>query len=917
MRLVLFSCFIAMFWQMAAPVFAQKVELLAWGDMYKNKPQGNLQLCKLPNTSLLGICTAEGRLVIAPKYLDIRRIEQPCGGEYFIFAQRNPRRANSSAGQPPMPFRQPIASESEAGQLILFSDYYLYGLMSAQTLQDWADNKTMRKGGEKVACPYIDIRFLCPQPNLVSFLLTTDKGKKQLAYFEQISQRLQVLPQQWANIELIEGQYLKLKKGNFFGLGQLLYPQGLQMLLPESYDSINFIGSTANDAPANTITILAQKQSKWAMYNLLGKAITGHSYSQYIYQAEAKAFLLQTLKHTSKKKNNKWGLVQVQADKLQQLLPFSYDSISILSNKSGTIHDAIALKKGQWGVLMDIYKLPQQRLAFQYQQIIAITTSGDNIEYLAQREGKTEYWTNGQLRPIVGEFSQIGRALSPNLRIVKHKNKSGLLQTKTLNIVCPTIYDEISELQLNQQPTDSSDAPSFLRIRSQQLVGLYAVDRETVIIPAAYDSINYLSPQIAQIWRSGKVGGFDLYNNTEIISPEFDEIQILKSQYLPNAYLLRQGENWGLWRQGAPLLACLYDSFYLDSREEFLILNKLILNKLTLNKADSETLIIDLKRLAGYKNTNLSTDIQLNPITIIVQPIANYFAPQWTYNIGQIDSLTNNLSRISTANGRVYITTQNSNAPFLMLDSKGNALTMPAQLTDFKTDLKANEKPLSFVLSADANFLFYIIYTNAAFQLHALKLKTSNNATIWQPLWQQDLTEPLSAGFCLIDIDKDKKPDPVLIFNKNIIAYSTNTGRRLWAYAAPFPLTGQAYTMAENRDKIANLFIANLQISGKNGQPIGAITPPNAAPPLPAIFTPAYPPQIVQFAKQKPAQTLIVSDNGYLLLLPINSNQISLTLRLPALLAAPPIVADIDGDGLLELLLHCKDGVLYCYKASN
>lgn len=854
MRLLLFSCFVAMFWQMAMPVFAQKVELLPWGDKYKNKPQGNLQLCKLPNTSLLGICTAEGRLIIAAKYLDIRRIEQPCGGEYFIFAQRNPRRANSSEGQPPMPFREPIANEAEAGELILFSDYYLYGLISAQTLQDWAAHKTIRKGGEKIACPYIDMRFLCPQPNLVSFILTTDKGKKQLAYFEQLSQRLQVLPQQWASVELLDGQYLKLKKAKFFGIGQWQYPQGLQMLLPESYDSINFIGSIN--------FILAQKQSKWAMYNLLGKAITPHSYSQYSYQAEAKAFLLQTTKHKKKNKNNKWGLAQVQADKLKPLLPFSYDSITILSNKSSTINDAIALKKGQWGVLMDIYNLPQQRLGFQYQQIIAISTNNqDNIDYLAQREGKTEYWTNGQLRPIVGEFSEVGRAVSPNLRIIKHKNKFGLLQIKTLNIVCPTIYDEITALQLSQQLTDNSNTPSFLRIRAQQLVGLYAVDRETVIIPATYDSINLLSPQIAQIWRAGKVGGFDLYNNTEIISPEFDEIQALKSQHLPNAYLIRQGEDWGLWRQGAPLLACLYDSFYIDSREEFLFFSK----------ADSQTLIIDLKRLADYKNTDLSTDIRLNPITIIAQPITNYFAPKWTYNIEKTDSL----SRISTANGRVYITTQNSNAPFLILDSKGKPLTMPAQLTD----LKANQKPLSFVLSADENFLFY---TNAAFQLHALKLKVSKNTATWQPLWQQNLNEPLSAAIHLIDIDKDKKQDPVLILNNKILAYSTSTGRRL------------------------------------NSQAIGAITSTTAAAPLlPAIFRPAYPPQTVQLSKHKPVQTLIVTDNGYLLLLPPNSHQILLTLRLPALLAAPPIVADIDGDGILELLLQGKNGVLYCYKAPN
>jgi hypothetical protein len=765
----------------------------------------------------------------------------------------------------------------------LFSDYYLYGIISAQTLQDLAETKTMKKGGEKIACPYVDIGFYCPQANLPTFLLTTTKEKKQLAYFEQLSRSLKILPQQWANIELIAGQYLKLKKGKFFGVGQLQYPQGLQILLPESYDSLDFISSPEDMPAAYNITILARKQSKWAIYNLLGKAITKHSYSQYRYQAQEAAFLLQNAK------NKKWGLAKIEAAKLRPLLPFSYDSLTILSNKSGNINDAIALKKGKWGVLMDIYKLPQQRLAFQYQQILVATATEDNIEYLALREGKTEYWANGQLRPIIGEFSEIGRNLSPNLRLVKNKNKFGLLQTKTLTLVCPTIYDEIREFS-----TDTSQsAPPFLLLRAQKLIGLYAIDRETIIIPATYDSINYLNPQIVQVWRGGKVGCFDLYNNTEIISPEFDQIQALNNTYLPNSYLLRQGENWGLWRQGAQILPCQYNSFSIDSRQEFLLLNQ-----------DTQTVFIDIKRLGQQKNSNFNLD----SCALIAKPIATHFAPKWKYNIGQTDSF----SRINIANERVYITTNKANAPFLMLDNKGNALPLPAVLADFK----ANEKPLSFVISADEKLLFY---TNAALQLHALKLKNTKNAATYQPLWQQnltqDLTEIMSAGFCLIDIDKDKKEDPVLIFNKKIIAYSTNSSKRLWAYAAPFSLAGQAYTADLNKDKIPDIITANLQISGKNGQPIGAINSPAAAPRLPSIFVPTFPLQSVRFSNKKPLQTLIATDNGYLLILPSSSNNIQKILRLPAPLFAPPIVADIDGDGLLELLIHCNDGFLYCYKS--
>jgi hypothetical protein len=60
-------------------------------------------------------------------------------------------------------------------------------------------------------------------------------------------------------------------------------------------------------------------------------------------------------------------------------------------------------------------------------------------------------------------------------------------------------------------------------------------------------------------------------------------------------------------------------------------------------------------------------------------------------------------------------------------------------------------------------------------------------------------------------------------------------------------------------------------------------------------------------------EAVIGTESGELLVFS-SQGELLQRLELPAGLEAPALIADIDGDGRLELLLACLDGQLYCYE---
>ncbi len=72
-------------------------------------------------------------------------------------------------------------------------------------------------------------------------------------------------------------------------------------------------------------------------------------------------------------------------------------------------------------------------------------------------------------------------------------------------------------------------------------------------------------------------------------------------------------------------------------------------------------------------------------------------------------------------------------------------------------------------------------------------------------------------------------------------------------------------------------------------------------------------PQFFDFLKNGSAQLMLVNEEGYVELLDADSFKHLKRFSLPDGTETTPLIADVDGDGKLEMLVGCYDGYLYCF----
>lgn len=72
-------------------------------------------------------------------------------------------------------------------------------------------------------------------------------------------------------------------------------------------------------------------------------------------------------------------------------------------------------------------------------------------------------------------------------------------------------------------------------------------------------------------------------------------------------------------------------------------------------------------------------------------------------------------------------------------------------------------------------------------------------------------------------------------------------------------------------------------------------------------------PQFFDFLKTGSDQLMVVNEEGYIELLDADSFKYIKRFMLPDGTEANPLIADMDGDGRLEMLAACYDGYLYCF----